>query len=94
MNNALIHSSNTVDSITLERGYIPLYVPFYSPEPNSIEMFWKVSKDQVGRGESTGTETLFPRVIESSEDVLVKHIQNFVQHLIDVFPKCLNKEPL
>ncbi|KAI9362619.1 hypothetical protein BD770DRAFT_226528 [Pilaira anomala] len=34
------------------------------------------------------------RFIEGSMDVPVKHIQNFVQHSIDVFPKCLNKEPL
>lgn len=94
MDNALIHSSNTVDSTILERGCISLYVLFYSPEPISIEKFWKVSKDRVGRGELTGTETLFPRVTEISEDILVEHIQNFVQYSIDVFPKCLDKEPL
>jgi hypothetical protein len=54
------------------------------------------------RKEYTSSESLLVRnqtlakipFIEGSEDVPVEHIQNFVQHSIDVFPKCLNKEPL
>ncbi|KAI8885086.1 hypothetical protein K501DRAFT_180799, partial [Backusella circina FSU 941] len=64
------------------------------PELDPIEMFCKVWKNRVRRGELTDTETLFSRVIEGNKDIPVKHIQNFVQHSIDVFPKCLNKEPL
>ncbi|ORE17491.1 hypothetical protein BCV71DRAFT_181375, partial [Rhizopus microsporus] len=77
-----------------ERGYIPLHVPPYSLELDLIEMFWKVTKDRIRRSELIDAETLSSRVIEGSEDVPVEHIQNFIQHSIDVFPKCVNKEPL
>ena len=39
-------------------------------------------------------ETLTSRVIEGSEDVPVDHLQNFIQHFVNCFFKCLNKEPL
>ncbi|ORE07912.1 hypothetical protein BCV72DRAFT_184540, partial [Rhizopus microsporus var. microsporus] len=58
-----ITSSNPVDHIILERGYISLYVPLYSPELNTIEAFWKVLKDRVRGDELTNTEILFSRVI-------------------------------
>ncbi|KAG1147375.1 hypothetical protein G6F37_005505 [Rhizopus arrhizus] len=49
MDNTPIHSRDVVDPIILERGYIPVYLPPYSPELNPIEMFWKVLKDRVRR---------------------------------------------
>ncbi|EIE83399.1 hypothetical protein RO3G_08104 [Rhizopus delemar RA 99-880] len=41
MDNAPIHHHDAVDPIILQRGYIPVYLPPYSPELNPIEMFWK-----------------------------------------------------
>ncbi|KAI9247243.1 hypothetical protein EDC94DRAFT_626141 [Helicostylum pulchrum] len=46
------------------------------------------------RGKLSDLETLTSRVIEGSKDVPIENSQNFIQHSIDVFPKCLNKEPL
>ncbi|KAG1049586.1 hypothetical protein G6F43_008094 [Rhizopus delemar] len=83
-----------IHTIFIQRGYKPLYVPLYSSELNPIELFWKVSKDRIRRSELVDAETLSSRVIEGIEDVPVEHRQNFIQHSIDVFPKCLNKEPL
>ncbi|PHZ15180.1 uncharacterized protein RHIMIDRAFT_271661 [Rhizopus microsporus ATCC 52813] len=57
-------------------------------------MFWKVLKERVKREKLTDTETLSSRITEGSEDVPVEHLQNFVQHSIDVNSKCLNKEGL
>ncbi|CEP13779.1 hypothetical protein [Parasitella parasitica] len=94
MDNAPIHSPQLIDPFIIERGYIPVYLPPYSPELNPIEMFWKVLKDRVKRTALTTAETLNSRIIEGSEDVPVEHLQNFIQHSIDCFPKCLNKEPL
>lgn len=94
MDNAQIHSHDIVDPIIIERGYIPVYLPPYSPEPNPIEHFWKVLKDRVRRGKLTDVETITSRFIEGSEDVPVGHLQNFIQHSINCFPKCLNKESL
>ena len=78
MDNAPIHSPQLVDPFTIERGYIPVYLPLYSPEPNHIGLLWKVLKDRVKRTALTTAETLNSRIIEGSEDVLVKHLQNFI----------------
>lgn len=94
MDNAPIHSPQLVDPVIIERGYIPVYLPPYSPELNPIEMFWKVLKDRVRRTPLTSAETLSSRITEGSEDIPVEHLQNFIQHSIECFPKCLNKEPL
>jgi hypothetical protein len=94
MDNAPIHSPQLIDPFITERGYIPVYLPLYSPELNPIEMFWKVLKDRVKRGSLTIAETLNSRISDGREDVPVEHLQNFIQHSIDCLPKCLNKEPL
>jgi hypothetical protein len=60
--NAPIHTPESVDSIILERDYIPAYLPPYSPELNPIELFWKVLKDRVKGGKLTDIETLSSRV--------------------------------
>ena len=94
MDNAAIHIPKIIDPVILQRGYIPVYLPPYSPVLNPIELFWKVLKDRVKRGELTDVETLTTRIIEGSEDVPVEHLQNFIQRSINAFPKCINKEPL
>lgn len=94
MDNASIHIPKAIDPIILGRGYIPVYLPPYSPKLNLIEMFWKVLADHVRRTFLTATESLTLRIIEGSETVPLERIQSFIQHSINVFPKCLNKEPL
>ncbi|KAG1091888.1 hypothetical protein G6F42_019328 [Rhizopus arrhizus] len=94
MDNAPIHIPKAIDPIILGRGYIPVYLPPYSPELNPIEMSWKVLKDHVRRTLLTATESLTLRIVEGSKNVPLECIQNFIQHSINVFPKCLNKEPL
>ena len=91
MDNAPIHRKEIVDPIIIERGYTPVYLPPYSPELNPIEMFWKVLKDRVRRTRLTDLETLITRIIEGSSDVPIEHLQSFIQHSINAFPKCLNK---
>lgn len=66
-------------------------LPPYSPELNLIELFWKVLKDRVKRAILKDLETVSPRIIEGSEDVLVEHFRNFIQGSINLFPKCLHK---
>lgn len=83
-----------IGPIIKEREYIPIYLPYYSPELNPIEMVWKVLKDRVKRSKLSDVETLTSRVIKGSEDVPVEHLQNFIQHSINVFTKCINKEAL
>lgn len=94
MDNALIYSHDIVDPIIIERGYISVYLPPYSPELNPIEQFWKDLKDRVRRGKLNDVEDLTSRIIEGSEYVPVEQLQNFIQHSINCFPECLNKESL
>ena len=94
MDNDPIHSHDLVNFIIIERGYIPVYLPPYSPELNLIEQFWKVLNDRVRRNKLKDVETLTSRVIEGSEDVPVEHLQNLIYRFFNYFPKCLNKEPL
>jgi transposase len=46
MANTPIHSHDLVDPVIIERRYISIYLPPYSPELNPIEQFWKVLKDR------------------------------------------------
>jgi hypothetical protein len=85
MGNAPIHSPDATDPIIKERGYIPVYLPPYSLDLNSIEMIWKVLKDRVKRGKPSDMEALSSRVIEGSQDAPIEHLQNFIQHPIDIF---------
>ncbi|KAL7327050.1 hypothetical protein PS15p_212328 [Mucor circinelloides] len=94
MDNAPIHMPKAINPIILGRGYILVYLPPYSPELNPIEMLWKVLKDHVRRTLLTATGSLTLGIIGGSENVPLERIQNFIQHSINVFPKCLNKEPL
>ena len=94
MDNAPIHSHEIVDPVIMERGYIPVYLPPYSPELNPIEQFWKIMKDRVRRSKLTDVETLTSRAIEGCEEVPVEHLQNFIQYSTNCFSTCLNKEPL
>ncbi|KAG2191824.1 hypothetical protein INT47_006655 [Mucor saturninus] len=55
-------------------------------------MFWKVLKDKVKRGKLSSLETHTTRIIEGRHDAPIEHIQNFIRHSINTFPKCLNKE--
>jgi transposase len=57
MDNAPIHSLGAIGLIILEKGYIPVYLPPYSPEINPNGMFWKLLKDRVKRGKLTDVET-------------------------------------
>ncbi|KAI9280631.1 hypothetical protein BY458DRAFT_499899 [Sporodiniella umbellata] len=44
MNNAPTRAPQTIDSITIWRGYVLVHFPFYLLEPNPIELFWANSK--------------------------------------------------
>ncbi|CEG67847.1 hypothetical protein RMATCC62417_04209 [Rhizopus microsporus] len=94
MDNAPIHVHNIVDPIIIRRGYIPVYLPPYSPELNPIEQFWKDLKDYIKRDKFKDNETLTSRMMDACEKVPLQNIRNYIQHSINTFPKCLNKEPI
>jgi transposase len=94
MDNAPIHVPAMIDPLIEKHGYVPVYLPPYSPELNPIEDFWAIVKSKVKRYASKDTETLTSRIIESCEEVPLQHLQNCVQHSVNLFGKCLNKEPI
>ncbi|KAG1470052.1 hypothetical protein G6F56_002901 [Rhizopus delemar] len=94
MDNAPIHVPALIDSLIKNRGYVPVYLPPYSLELNPIEDFWAIVKSKVKRYALKDTETLTSRIIEACEEVPLQHLQNCVQHSVNMFEKCLNKEPI
>ncbi|KAG0734083.1 hypothetical protein G6F35_012903 [Rhizopus arrhizus] len=94
MDNAPIHVLALIDPLIEKRGYVPVYLPPYSPELNPIEDFWAIIKSKVKRHALKDTETLIGRIIESCEEVPLQHLKNCVQHSVNLFDKCLNKEPI
>ncbi|KAG2210093.1 hypothetical protein INT45_013875 [Circinella minor] len=94
MDNAPIHVPSMINPLIEKRGYIPVYLPPYSPELNPIEDFWSIVKSKVKRHALKGTETLTGRIVESCEEVPLQHLQNCVKHSMNLFDKCLNKESI
>ncbi|KAG1471174.1 hypothetical protein G6F56_002274 [Rhizopus delemar] len=58
MDNAHIHVPALIDPLIEKRGYVPVYLPPYSPELNPIEDFWTIVKSKVKRYALKDTETL------------------------------------
>ncbi|KAG1470675.1 hypothetical protein G6F56_002543 [Rhizopus delemar] len=83
-----------IDPLIEKRGYIPVYLPPYSPELNPIENFWSTVKSKVKRHSLKDTETLTSRIVEACEEVSLQHLQNYIQHSVNKFDKRLNKEPI
>ncbi|KAG1144704.1 hypothetical protein G6F37_003151 [Rhizopus arrhizus] len=94
MNNAPIHVPWVIGPVIIRRGYIPIYLPLYSPELNPIEHFWAALKSKVKRTKFSDIETLSSRIIESSEAIPVEHLQHFIQHSVNPFGDCLNKNSI
>ncbi|KAG1206990.1 hypothetical protein G6F35_011095 [Rhizopus arrhizus] len=46
MDNAPIHTADTIEAMITERGYKCVYLPPYSPELNPIEQFWSIIKNK------------------------------------------------
>lgn len=75
MDNAPINVPSITDPSITKRGYVPVYLPLYSPELNPIEQFWSAVKSKVKRHLLKDTETLTTRIIESCEAVPLKYLQ-------------------
>lgn len=94
MDNAPIHTSDSIKNLIEARGYRAIYLPPYSPELNPIENFWSIVKNSVKRSAFKETEDLKTRIAEASECVSRKTLHNIAYHSVNNFEKCFNKEPL
>ena len=94
MDNAPIHTHEAIDNLVTSRGYRCIYLPPYSPELNPIEQFWAIVKNSVKRSKFDATEDLHTRITEACNNVPQTTLRNCIQHSVNVFSKCLNKEPV
>lgn len=94
MDNAPIHVPSVTDPSIIKRGYVPVYLPPYSPALNLIEQFWSVVKFKVKRHPLKDTETLTTRIIEGCKAVPLEHLQNFIRHSVKRFEDCKSKQPI
>lgn len=94
MDNASIHKNPSISRIVSARGYRILYLPPFSPELNPIEQFWNSMKAQLKREKLLRSETLTQRIKEAANSVPLEYIQNSIQHSVNCFSNCLNKDPL
>ena len=83
-----------VGPLVIRCGYIPVYLPPYSPELNPIEQFLKDMKDYVKRAKLENNETLTSRMISACDRVPLQNIRSYIQHSINNFSKWLNRMPL
>lgn len=75
MDNAPINVPSVTNPSITKRGYVPVYLPSYSPELNPIEQFWSAVKSKVKRHLLKDTETLTKRIIEGCEAFPLEHLQ-------------------
>jgi hypothetical protein len=94
MDNAHIHTADTIDAMIIERGYKCVYIPSYSPELNPIEQFWFIVKNKVKRSQFQDKENLATRIAEACNTAPREHLQAFVHHSVNVFEKCLKGNPI
>jgi hypothetical protein len=94
MNNAPIHTNESIKKYIEYRGYRSVYLPTYSPELNSIEQFWAVIKSKVKRHRFLQENTLSKRITEACKSVEKGHFNGFVLPSYKCWDKCRNKMPM
>lgn len=92
VDNAPIHTHDDIDNLVTSRGYRCIYLPPYLPELNPIEQFWANVKNSVKRSKFDVDENLHTRITEACNNVSQNLLRNCIQHSVNVFSECLNKE--
>jgi transposase len=65
MDNAPIHTAKKIDELITRRGYMPIYLPPYSPALNPIEQLWAIVKNKIKRSKFEDKEDLVTRITEA-----------------------------
>lgn len=94
MDNAPIHTSNSISELIVTRGYRCVYLPPYSPELNPIEQFWSVAKSKIKRQFVLEKHTLPQKICDACNDVPVSAFQGFARYSVKRFDDCLNGRPI
>jgi len=94
VDNAVIHTSNEIDTMVIDREYRSIYFPPYLPELNSIiEQFWSIIKNKVKHSQFQTKVDLSTRTTEVCHNVPPQHLRAFVQHSLNMFEDCLKGNP-
>lgn len=94
MDNAPIHTSDSIRRFIESRGHGCVYLPPYSPELNPIEPFWSVVKSKFKREKLLETETFNIRITEACQNLLISDLKGFCRYSASKFETCSNKDPL
>lgn len=69
MDNAPIHTADSIERLIVSCGYGCIYLPPYSPELNSIEQFWFVVKRKLKSEKMLENETLNTRITYACNNI-------------------------
>ncbi|KAG2731676.1 hypothetical protein G9P44_005263 [Scheffersomyces stipitis] len=86
--------SLSIENTIVARGYRYLYLPPFSPELNPTEQMWSLTKSYLRRERLLPFENFSVRITEAANQIHTESIQNCIQHSVNCFSTCLNKEPL
>lgn len=92
MDNCRIHHSHYVVEAIQNRGYIPPFMPPYSPFLNPIEECWAKIKSRVRRNPLSSLNTLTPRIQEACRSVTTEDCLGWTRHSETFWDRCLDKE--
>ena len=92
MDNASIHKTLAVKNAIAVRGFVPIYVPPYSPEFNPIELVFGIIKNEFYRSRYNGTfDDLYAATLGCTTNNVVprtvhncfRHVARLVENLAD-----------
>lgn len=93
MDNASFHRNRDVRKLIELRGYKCLYLPPYSPELNPIEQFWYILKSKIKKVDLAAEK--FPDLLQKATLAIPEEdFTNIIQHSINQFQRCRDKDPL
>ena len=92
MDNASIHKTLAVKAAMELKGFIPIYVPPYSPEFNPIELVFGIIKNDFYRSRYNGAfDDLYKATLGcTTNNVLPRTVQNCFRHVADLVEHIAN----
>jgi len=95
MDNVPIHKTEYIHALVKGRGYIPVFLPPYSPALNPIEEFWAHMKRIFHRQELEKQETNETRLRDAGEGVGLEAVRNYIKNAYEqYFPRAMAMEEL
>lgn len=95
MDNAPIPKTEYIQALVTGRGYVPIFLPPYSPFLNPIEEFWAAMKHVFHWQELEKQETHESQLRNAGKAVGVEVVQGFIRNAYEqYFPRCKAMEEL